>query len=259
MTRPIPTATRRSARRSLAALALLLPLAAGACDDGPLRRDEEVEGTWALVSDSATVYLRITADSMQVYEEDPAGGCFDRVDYVILGQDGDDFRIANAADSTSEIRMQMRLDEAELVVTIADQQARYVTATLDPATLLPCDPPSTGADCATLPLLTVESETEGTLEGSDDQNPDGSRYDLYRLQPTSAANLRIDMTSGAIDSYLVLFDSVGAFLEENDDVSALTLNARIAPSVEADVCYIVMATSALADELGDYLLDVSVP
>lgn len=225
-----------------------------ACSDDPTRGAGAVEGTWELTTgEGQEVYLRIAGDDIDVFTEDVIAGCFDHVQYEVLEIDGARFRVGSAQDTfTIELR---REDEA-LLVTAFDQEDAYVASTVDPASLALCQPPSPDADCATLPVVSLETEIEGTLEADDAENDDGSHHDLYALRVDAPAEFEIVMTSSAVDSYVALYDSTGAFIDFNDDASNLTLDARLTQSLAAG-CHIVMATSAFPDEFGDYELFVT--
>ena len=247
-----------SARRGTACCALAAALlSVAACDDDPRRAAGAVAGTWVLVEPEGeeTVYLRITADSVVVFQEDEIADCFERTDYEILDVDGDRFELGVGDD---EVTIHMRRDDDQLVVDAFDVEQRYDASTVDPGTLLLCGPPSTDADCATLPALAFDATVDGTITSGDDETPGGEHFDEYRLDVAAADSVQIDMESGDVDSYLFLFDSAGAFIAQNDDRSSLTLDARIGTTL-APACYIVMATTAFPDEFGDYELTVSLP
>lgn len=240
------------AGRRLASLCLAAALLSACSDDR--QPTDEVAGTWALEDDAGgAVYLRIGADSIHVYTQDGLDDCFDLDAYAIDDVDGDRFRLSRGEE---ERTIFLRRDDDDLILEVADQPERYVATSLDPSTLLMCEGPSTGADCASLPALVVDQTMTGSIEGSDEMNPDGTHYDLYRL--TGPGDVHVEMESAEIDSYLVLFDSAGVFLAQNDDASNLTLNARLSPSLESG-CHIVMATTAFAEDFGEYDISLSTP
>lgn len=244
-------APKRAGRR-LAPLLLAAALL-GACGDDRQPTDD-VAGTWAIADDSGgAVYLRIAGDSLHVYTQDGNADCFDLDAYEIDPIDGDRFRLRRGEEERTIL---LRRDEDDLIVEVADQPARYVQTSLDPATLLLCGAPGTSAECESLPLLVMDQALLATIEGSDDMNADGTHYDLYQVSGPGA--VRIEMESSEVDSYLVLFDSAGVFLAQNDDASNLTLNARLTPTLEAG-CHIVMATTAFAEDFGGYDIALRTP
>lgn len=241
----------------LVGLLSAIVLNAAACDDDPRRAAGAVAGTWVLVEPEGeeTVYLRITTDSIEVYEEDEIADCFERVGYEILGVDGDRFRLRVGED---ELTIRMRREEEQLVIDAFDVLQRYDATTVELGALVLCEPVNPNVDCATLPALTIDAAAGGTIAGVDEENPDGRHYDLFRFEPVAADSFHVDMESGEVDSYVVLYDSAGAWIAWNDDRSALTLDARVRATLEPG-CYIVMATTAFPDEFGDYELTVTAP
>lgn len=73
-----------------------------------------------------------------------------------------------------------------------------------------------------------------------------------------ATSLQVDMTSTALDAYLVVQNAqTGAIVAENDDASNTTTNARVLVALPAGV-YIVNATTFGAGEVGPFQLTASV-
>jgi hypothetical protein len=228
-----------------------------ACGDGAGRRDPgDVAGTWALVADSAgAVFLRVSADEVEVYAEAPVADCFEHELYRVLEIEGTRFRLTNDADTFA---VDLRREGDELIVDAFGEPEAYASTDVDPTTLPVCTRTSPGAVCAEQEAIGIGEELERTLTGSDATNVDGSHYDLYRLDVAAADSVAIDMSSTEIDAVLVLFDSAGTFVAENDDASSLTLDARLAPALDAG-CWLIMATSSGADEFGAYAIGISNP
>jgi len=79
----------------------------------------------------------------------------------------------------------------------------------------------------------------------------------YLLNVTTAGPLQIDMTSTAVDAYLILQNAAsGAILAENDDAAAGTTNARVAGNFAVGQ-YIVNATTYDFNQIGNYSLSVT--
>lgn len=79
----------------------------------------------------------------------------------------------------------------------------------------------------------------------------------YLLTVATAAPLQIDMTSSAVDAYLILQNaSTGAVLAQNDDVAAGSRNARILGNFAAGQ-YIINATTYDFNETGAFALSVT--
>ena len=242
----------------LRAALLLAVLAAAAAGCGGEERPDpgDVEGTWALAEDSAgAVVLRVQGTEVDVFTENTIGDCFMRADYEITEIRGVDFRLT---DGENTLTIEMQRDEDVLRVTAFDREAEYVQASVDPETLPVCQPPEPDADCALLPALTVGSGVVDSLDEADPRTYLGTRYELYALDLGAPDSVRITMSSGEVDSYLSLHDSAGAFIEANDDETSRTLDAELELTVAAG-CHILMATTASADEVGEFELDVSAP
>ena len=110
------------------------------------------------------------------------------------------------------------------------------------------------SDISTHPIIDLGQTVNGGLTSSDCQLGDGSSADLYRLTLTAPRSVQIDMTSTAVDSYLVLFDVAGSPLDEDDDGGGGS-NARIVISLTAGT-YVIAANSWSAGETGSYQLRV---
>lgn len=119
---------------------------------------------------------------------------------------------------------------------------------------VPVDP------CAVTKTVNLNSTVTGTLSAADCQTggsgpiPNTQRW---LLNVTTAGPIQIDMTSSAVDAYLVLQSaSSGAVLAENDDAATGTTNARIAANFGVGQ-YIINATSYDFNETGAYSLSVN--
>jgi hypothetical protein len=102
--------------------------------------------------------------------------------------------------------------------------------------------------------INVGQTINGGLSDSDCVFSDGSHVDLYRFTLTTARSVQIDMTSTAVDAYLVLFDVAGGSIAEDDD-SAGGSDARIVISLTAGT-YVIAANSYDPGETGSYQLRV---
>lgn len=246
--------TSRFIRGGSSLLALVLAVAVpSACDDNPILGPGEFQGTWSLTDSSGTVVLVITSDSIHEYDQDPIADCYEHVAYEIIGIDGREFELGMIGDT---IVVELHRDDEHLVAVIGNREVRYVDSSIDPATLPLCPPPGVTVSCGEQEPLAIDSTAEGTIEGSDEVNPNGTHYDLYRVDVAASTALQFDMSS-SFDSYLLLFDSLGTFVTRNDDASNLTLDARIRHTLDPG-CWILMATTAFADRFGDYELSAEV-
>ncbi len=113
--------------------------------------------------------------------------------------------------------------------------------------------------CAVTRTITVSQTINSTLGATDcavSTNGPIPYTQRYLLNVTTAGPLQIDMTSAAVDAYLVLQNAAtGAILAENDDASVSTTNARIAGNFSVGQ-YIINATTYEFNEVGNYALSV---
>ena len=79
----------------------------------------------------------------------------------------------------------------------------------DGPTAIQCNPSGT--------ITVGGSAVNGSLGSGDCQFEDGTYFDLYTLTGNAGDRLTVSMTSTAVDSYLILFDSAGEILLEDDD------------------------------------------
>ncbi len=103
----------------------------------------------------------------------------------------------------------------------------------------------------------VNETHTGTLEAGDDiQQSDGSFQDPYTFRTKEGYHIDIQMTSTAVDSYLMLADPNGNKVGENDDAEAGQNDARIQLVAPSSGTYTVYANSYQANETGDYTLTI---
>ena len=89
-----------------------------------------------------------------------------------------------------------------------------------------------------------------------------SFLDLYQFDVVNTTNLRFDLSSSQLDTYLrvveILPDQpVGSLVLENDNRSESTTDSRIQQSLPPGTYWIGVSSSS-ADETGDYSLDITV-
>ncbi len=89
--------------------------------------------------------------------------------------------------------------------------------------------------------LVLDREVTATL-GPEAPHRAGRPYHLWTFRTDAAITARIDMTSDALDAYLVLQDSTGRFLQ-HDDNSGGGRNARIVRDLAAGAQYRLVARS----------------
>ena len=163
----------------------------------------------------------------------------------LVAQDDDAGAGVNA-----HIEVQLEAGKYNLLANAAPgQTGAYrieVTAAVDP--------------CAVTRTIVASQTINGTLVstdcsvGSSGPIPYTQRY---LLNVTTAGPLQIDMTSAAVDAYLILQNAAsGAILAENDDAAVGTMNARIAGNFAVGQ-YIVNATTYDFNQTGNYALSVT--
>jgi len=105
--------------------------------------------------------------------------------------------------------------------------------------------------CTTLTTYTLFATIQASLATSDCRLDGGYLADIYGLTLPTAQRLELRMTSGAVDSWLELYDSQGNFVAGNDDVASADVNAVVRAYVPAGN-YLFAATTAFANEVGAY-------
>ena len=106
--------------------------------------------------------------------------------------------------------------------------------------------------------LVLGQSVTGTLEASDPQLPDKSRYDQWMYDGRKGESIQITLESSAFDAYLILGRQNGSTIEpveQNDDGAGGT-NARITATLPMDGAYVVMANSFGEGATGAYTLRV---
>jgi hypothetical protein len=120
-----------------------------------------------------------------------------------------------------------------------------------------------GTECTPSGTITIGGPTiNGNLAAGDCQFEDGTYFDLYTLTATAGERVVISMSSTAVDAYLILFDSEGEILVEDDDGLGGS-NARI--PLEDGVLVLpytgvyFIAANSFEVETGEYQLSATRP
>ena len=99
-------------------------------------------------------------------------------------------------------------------------------------------------------------EIDGNLGSESKVLPvDNSYYDLYAFEGKAGQQIYIDMSSEQIDSYLILLNSNGQELAQDDD-SGGEKNARIVITLPENGTYKLLANSYEAGDSGEYKLKI---
>jgi hypothetical protein len=119
--------------------------------------------------------------------------------------------------------------------------------------------PERGAPCVVAnatATINIGQTVTGSLGTSDCFFPDSSFADVYRLTVPTGQTLRIDMTSTAVDAYLLVFSQAGTPIDDDDDgANDGSTNARLIRTFAAGT-YFVAANSFDKGEVGAYTLSV---
>ena len=85
---------------------------------------------------------------------------------------------------------------------------------------------------------------------------DGSAYQIYDFQGRAGQSVSIDLTSGAFDTYLILLNSSGEKIAENDDVSNQSNNSSLTIALPYTGAYRIIVNAQDRSGRGGYLLTV---
>ncbi len=112
---------------------------------------------------------------------------------------------------------------------------------------------------ATVERITGEArrgqEVAGTLAATDPKLDDGRPYHVYLFTGTAGDSVTIEMRSDAFDAYVIVRDTRGRVLGEDDD-SGGELNSRLVVRIPEAGPYHVIATGFSANSAGRYTLRV---
>jgi hypothetical protein len=101
--------------------------------------------------------------------------------------------------------------------------------------------------------LACNQTKSGSLSSTDCTLSDGSYADVYAFQGTAGDQITIDMASSAFDTYLILWNSAGTKVDEDDDSGAGT-NSQITYTLTSTGTWYVGANSLSVGDTGGYTL-----
>ena len=104
--------------------------------------------------------------------------------------------------------------------------------------------------------IAIGGSVNGSLQQGDATLDGGEYLDTYSFQGRAGQRVRLEMSSSAVDAYL-LMTGPGGFQQQNDDIATGNLDSRIEVTLPADGTYMIGATSAAAAESGAYRLSLS--
>jgi hypothetical protein len=105
--------------------------------------------------------------------------------------------------------------------------------------------------------LVLHETHEGTLEAGDEILEDGKSADRYTVRAEAGQTIIADLRSPDFDTYLIL-EGPGDTVEENDDWGDDTMHSHLELVAPASGVYSVLVTTFLAEESGEYTLQIAV-
>lgn len=105
-----------------------------------------------------------------------------------------------------------------------------------------------------LPLAAAQT---GRLEPGDDSLDSGEYFDVHLLEGVAGEQLDLSLASDDFDPYLIVLAPDGSALFQEDDTPGQGLGVRTVLGLPATGTYTLVATSAFADETGEYTLTVN--
>jgi hypothetical protein len=111
--------------------------------------------------------------------------------------------------------------------------------------------------CGAQPLLALGGTAAGTLSTTSCQYIDGTFADIYPVTLTADTSVDLRLDSAAFDAYLILLDSKGNLLAQDDDSGGGT-NSRIVQDLPAGTYYVVAKPFANYYSVGPYTLSLAV-
>lgn len=105
--------------------------------------------------------------------------------------------------------------------------------------------------------IVMERTTEGTLEEGDERLKEGEYFDQHTFEAQAGQTIIVDLRSPDFDTFLIL-ESPGGDQERNDDWGDDTMHSHIEMVAPESGTYSVLVTTFIADEVGEYVLQIAV-
>lgn len=224
-----------SARRTAAVLAAMAVL--GACRDGtgamPVAQVDIILPFTQVVVGDAFQAQAVAYDAQGNVIASPPAPTWTSTTPGVASVNATTGQITALAPGTTTLRAQVGAGSASLALTVAEDLF---------------------ANCG-MRTIAIGATHNGTLGQGPCVLNDGTFIDLFELTVTAQRTVTINMTSSAFDTYLILWDRVGNWLTENDDISESNTNSRIVRSL-APGRYVIAANAYSEGESGAYTLTV---
>lgn len=224
----------------------------------PLAPPAPVASPWLGTFADATVTLVVTAATAAEAEGTVAVGGQSYPFRVTLDPSGRATGAFEASGSSFSLRLTLEGDVLALETDGASYSLTRVGQTSDTAqgargvAAPPSSPPSPSPSTAGDILLDVTSD----LDATDDLLAGGERYELHPLELQAGVPVRIRAQSDVFDVYVVVIDAAQTTVFEVDDTPGLGTNVDDLFVPSATGAYGVVLTSAYANEVGRYTLQV---
>jgi hypothetical protein len=105
--------------------------------------------------------------------------------------------------------------------------------------------------------LVLDETHQGTLEEGDQRLREGEYFDEYSVQAETGQTIIVDLRSPDFDTYLIL-ETPGGDQERNDDWGDDTMHSHIEIVAPEAGTYSVLVTSFMAEEVGEYTVQIAV-
>jgi hypothetical protein len=106
---------------------------------------------------------------------------------------------------------------------------------------------------------TVLLDRNGELTDSDEiLESDNSRFDVYLIEGNANQSVTISLSSNAFDTFLMLLDSEGNSIAQNDDISASNTNSSLTTTLPSSGTYLVVVNGLDSSSRGSYRVTASV-
>lgn len=160
------------------------------------------------------------------------------------------------------------LDDAIPLITVTPEStgryrvaAQMVTCTIEPcgfmvATFVAGEGVGPGGVLLSGRLVSEETH-QGTLEAGDGRLREGEFFDEYTVRVEAGQTVLADLRSPDFDTFLIM-ESPGGTQERNDDWGDNTMHSHIEWMAEEAGEFSIIVTTFLADETGEYLLQIAV-